>query len=236
MSGEWVTLGPWGAGGVNTDLVPSGLPPNVLTWAENVRPVGDHLGPAGGYLTLRTLPAEDLDTLFFSESFDTDYLLIAGVSSVYQWDGSAFTLISDTDFSSGSVGSGSVGRWSGGWLNGGYTLANREFVRTWKQGVDTYIQPMQYDPDTGDTWEDLNYQGAVFRPFRDYMMAGNLTLDGDEYPTRLAWCDPVTSASGSGVTRSSASGAWTSAEASSAGTAWSLIRVGTGSSTETTSI
>jgi hypothetical protein len=128
----------------------------------------------------------DFNTLFQAKEFDNRKLILTAQDAIHEFDGTTWTDITGT-----AVDDGKDERWTGGWLTGAVTLANQLVVRTYKPGVDAATVPMQYDPDTGDTWEDKSYTAEVFRPFRSYMLAGNVTWDGARYPSRVQWCHPV---------------------------------------------
>jgi len=126
------------------------------------------------------------NTLFQAKEFNDRKLILMAQDSVYEFDGTTWA-----DITGAAVDDGKDERWTGGWLTGALTLANQLVVRTFKPGVDAATVPMQYDPATGDTWEEKNYTAEVFRPFREYMLAGNVTWDGAHYPSRVQWCHPV---------------------------------------------
>jgi len=126
------------------------------------------------------------NTIFLGKTFSSRRLYLTAPDSIYQYDGANWTNITGDP-----VDDGTDARWSGGWLAGAVTMANRKAVRTFRPGIDADSQPMQYDPADGSTWESKNYHAETFRPFREYMLAGNVTQDGAEYPSRIQWCAPV---------------------------------------------
>lgn len=128
----------------------------------------------------------DFNTLFLAKTFNQRLLLLTSQDSITEFDG-----VSWSDRTGLPVDDGADSRWTGGWLTGAVTLANQKVVRTFKPGVDAATVPMQYDPADSSTWESKNYSANVFRPFRNYMMAGNVNWDGVEYPSRVQWCNAV---------------------------------------------
>ena len=130
--------------------------------------------------------AQLFNTLFLGKDTGQRLLLLCSPDTIYEFDGVAWT-----DRTGTAVNDGVDFRWTGGFLTGALTLANQKVVRTFKPGIDSVSQPMQYDPGDSSTWESKNYHAEVFRPFREYMLAGNVTWDSAEYPSRIQWCHAV---------------------------------------------
>lgn len=128
----------------------------------------------------------NFNTLFQAKEFNDRKLIAMSQRLIYEFNGVTWTNITGA-----AVDDGKDERWTGGWLTGAVTMANQKAVRTFKPGIDAASQPMQYDAATGDSWEDKNYAAEVFRPFRNNMLAANVTWDGAHYPSRVQWCDAV---------------------------------------------
>lgn len=190
MSSQWINIDKLGTKGMEPDLMPPHRDPQSLDTATNVRALGPNLANAGGYLVVTdTGVPVDANTLFPARTDLERSLVIAGDTSIWQFNGSTWS-----DITGDPVDDGLPNRASGGWLTGALTIANQLVVRTFKPGVDATTQPMVYDgglEGTGETWEELDNQAAVFRPFRSYMLAGNPTWAGANYPTRVQWSNPV---------------------------------------------
>ena len=192
MKSEWIPIDKLGTQGVEPDLMAVHREPASLDDAVNVRALGPNLANAGGYTEVSngTLP-HAANTLFLAKNVDQRLLITCSKESIYQFTGALWTDITgdavDDTFQPDI-------RYTGGWLTGALTLANELVVRTYKPGVDSTTQKMHYDPNiAGDpgTWEGLGYNAKVFRPFREYMLAGNVHLDDATYPSRIMWCNPV---------------------------------------------
>lgn len=116
------------------------------------------------------------------------YLIVGADESVWLFDGTTWTDITGND---ALANDGTKTRWSGGWLTGAVVLGNQNSLWAYQVGIDTAIQRAQYDGDSGETWADLGYSARVFRPWREYVLAGNLLEDDVRYPARIRWCHPV---------------------------------------------
>lgn len=190
MSSQWINIDKLGTVGVEPDLMPTHRQPQSLDEASNIRAVGPNLSNAGGYLQVTPNVPLAANSMFLAKDEDDRILILCSQDSIYQYTGTTWKDITGT-----AVDDGTDSRWSGGWLTGAITLANNKVVRTYKPGVDAATQPMVYNggPDgAGDeTWESKNYSAKVFRPFREYMLAGNVTWGNARYPSRVQWCDAV---------------------------------------------
>ena len=132
-----------------------------------------------------------VNTIWLSKQEADRRLVLCGQDKVFRFFGAGQW----SDITGAPVADGVEARWSGGWLGGGLTLANQKVVRTYQEGVDSHLQKAVYNGGTegpGDeTWESKNYSAAVFRPFREYMLAANVRWDGENFASRVQWSHPV---------------------------------------------
>ena len=132
----------------------------------------------------------EISTIFLAKDVDRRLLIITSEQDIWEFTGLDWEDRTGTD-----VVDGWGERWTGGWLTGALTLANRKVVRTFQPGVDAVTQPMVYNGGVGQpgdqTWESLEYSARVFRPFREYMLAGYPQWGDDPFPTRIQWSHAV---------------------------------------------
>ena len=182
---EWIRLDSLGTGGMNADQV-HGRAMTDFDIAVNVRPQGESLVGAGGYLSVGATPVA-FTTLFRGRNPTERINVLAGASHVYDWDGTHWA-----DRTGAAVADAQPEqRWSGGYLTGSILLANQKAVRTYTPGLDTATQLMGYDALAGTTWEGLGNSARVLRPFREYAMVGAPLLSGTRYNTRVMWSASV---------------------------------------------
>ena len=190
---EWQTIPNLGEVGMAPDQMLQAAAPNAFDLIENFKPNGKQLVLAGGYRQIALAPDTDQMTLFYVPEHGLDeerYLVSAGLSTVYSWDGTTWKNITGDD-PTDYYGF----RWTGGWLAGVLVLANQTGVRTFDPSQDTTTQPMVFNggPDGAgdDTWESLGSGARVFRTWRQYCFAGDVWQAGSRYPSRVSWCAAV---------------------------------------------
>jgi hypothetical protein len=153
------------------------LPPNALTLASNIRMRGGWAERVGGYEQVLTDTAVVPYGLFAHSSSDKDYLVTTGLAATYVDDGSTRTDIS------GSAWTGAAdNKFTGGTLNGLLVLNN---------GVDV---PKYWDNNTANNLAALTawpsgWLASSLRPFKNFLMALNVTKSSTAYPQLVAWSD-----------------------------------------------
>jgi hypothetical protein len=164
-----------GAIGVVADAIAQDLPPNAWTSASNVR---FRDGCAERFLGDEQVFTTPAVTPYFLAPYQTTskrFWVHAGTAAVYADDGTARTDITGT-----APTGAATDRWTGGTLNGVFILNN---------GVD---QPMFWGGDTGLNLATLtgwnaNWRCKSLRPFKNYILALNLTKTGVNYPHMVKW-------------------------------------------------
>lgn len=132
----------------------------------------------------------NITTIFRAKEVYRRLLILCADRDVWEFDGTSWH-----DRTGDAVEDGWGLRWTGGWITGGLLFGNRKVVRTFKPGLDDTSQPAIYNGGVGqpgdETWEFKNYAATVFRPFREYVLAGAPTWDQDAFPSRVQWCAKV---------------------------------------------
>ena len=178
-----VTIPSAGQIGVIKDAQSQELPINAWTDASNIRFLEGTASRIEGDLQVFSAPAV---TPYFVAPFattSTRFIVHAGLSAVYVDDGTTRTDIT------GTAPTGAVDdRWTGGTLNGVLVLNN---------GVD---KPMYWGGDTAanlatlTAW-DSTWKCAALRPFKNYLVALDVTKGSSRYPHMVNWsaaADPGT--------------------------------------------
>lgn len=176
--------------GINQDTPRFDLPPNALSFGQNVRAYHGRLRNFPGRVFATTAPIEPYG-LFAFETPDGEVLwLETGTGKVYVFDGTTHTDI--TRVSGDYVMQPYTGRWTGGYMNGlgfltnGFDDAPQQWT-TLSPGVS--LIDMQYERSSGDTWADLNYRAYSMRPYANTIVAMNLRRVANRFPNNIQWCD-----------------------------------------------
>lgn len=167
-----------GLAGVLTDQEGYELPPNGLTTANNVRMWRGWAERIGGHAQVFSSTSVIPYAIFPFSTATTNYIIHCGLTAVYADDGSTRTDISPAAAPAGNAST----RMTGGTLHGLFVLNN---------GVDS---PWAWN---GNTASDLtlltgygwsaNWRAKALRPFKDYLVAINLTKSGTNYPHMVKW-------------------------------------------------
>ncbi len=127
----------------------------------------------GGMKQVFTTPAV---TPYYVTSYQTatkKYIVHAGTAAVYVDDGTTRTNIT------GTAPTGGVDdRWTGGTLNGVFTLNNGVDVPMYWAGTGTLASVGGWD---------TNWRCKAFRPFKNFLVALNVTKTGTNYPYMVKW-------------------------------------------------
>lgn len=163
--------------GVISDQQAHTLPPNAFSDALNVRFREGAAMRVKGYENMQTVPGQGMYILPY-EYVDAGYWVYATSRAIYSWDGSTYTDITRT---SGPLNGNLGDVFTGGVYNGVAVLNN---------GVDV---PQMWTPDMVNAtdlsgWPSTWTAGTI-RPYRNFLIALNITEDGINYPTRFRWSD-----------------------------------------------
>ena len=165
-----VTYGPWT--GVNLDAEPERLGGDTLSAAHNVRLREGGVEPCRGPVAYAAPAPNAPDTVMW---VPPSYWLAMSGTSVYAWNGSVWTDITQSGVTYGAV------RWTGGIL-GGVPVVN---------GGDRAPQYWP-GPSTSNRLQDIpawpaNTTAAVLRPYRNFLFAADVTASGSRNPHLLKW-------------------------------------------------
>lgn len=163
--------------GVHADQLAGELAPNVFSSGQNVRFRNGYAERVGGETEAFAAPSVTPYWLTAYVSTTTRFWVHAGRTAVYVDDGTTRTDIT------GTAPTGGVDdRWTGGSFSGVLVVNN---------GVDV---PQYWGGNTANnlatlTGWDANWRAESLRPFKNFLLALNVTKSGTKYPHMVKWSD-----------------------------------------------
>lgn len=162
--------------GIVSDAYAGELPKNAWSDGSNVRFTSGYAQRIGGYLPIFTAPSVIPYALFSYSSSTTSYFIHAGIARVFSDDGTTRTDLTPASPYTGNVDD----RWTGGSFNGLMILNN---------GVD---QPQYWNGNTATDFANITGWNAAWRcgfmrPFKNYLVAGDVTKTGTRYSSLVKW-------------------------------------------------
>ena len=173
--------------GVISDRAPQELPPNIWSDARNMRFVNGHAESMRGNMSVYTpLPIEPLFALNFRND-TTNYWVYAGEQEAHCWDGGTHTDITRVDLSNDPdyYSATDVTGWQGGVLSGVAFLNN---------GIDppqAWVSPSPSSPLVDLPNWPANTSCRAIRPFKQFLIALDITKSGTRYPHMIKWSHPA---------------------------------------------
>lgn len=167
--------------GILTDPNPSDLPLDSWTFGNNVKFRDGKVSKVDGHTSVFPTPVEAPLQVFPYLVGNTPFWISAGATKIHLTSGATWE-----DFSrlvGGPYSASITDQWTGGFLSGVSVLNN---------GVDV---PQSLLPNA-DNYTDLpnwpaTHRAKVIRPFKNYLVALNLTVDSVVQPTTLKWSSPA---------------------------------------------
>lgn len=177
--------------GFVADMRPDLLPPQAFTDAHNVRFGYGGVSAIKGEYNIYTAPTvEPYFAIQFRKPGDTIGWVYCGLQKIYAMKSSTeYNLTRQTASVDVNYNATAASRWNGGTFNNVIILNN---------GVDV---PQSWTSlDTGVRMQNLanwpsGWTAACIRPFKNFLLALDVTESGTRYPTRLSWshsADPGT--------------------------------------------
>ena len=171
-----------GAIGIVKDTPEHLLPPEAWTDGKNVRFQDNKVVRFSGHAAVFDPPTIAPYWALFCPTATAYQWLYAGLNDVYTFDGSTHTRISK---SAAAYNANAVELWSGGLLGGIPIINNSGDV------------PQMWNPiSSGTLLADLSNwtstkRAKIFKPFKAFGVAFNLTETGVEYPHKVLWSHPA---------------------------------------------
>lgn len=172
-----VNINALGQVGIISDHQPTSLPPNAFSDAQNVRFREGQAMRVRGYTEMQAMDGQGVYILPY-EYAGAAYWMLATSRRLYSWDG---TTLAEITRSSGVYGGDPADIWTGGVYNGQAIFNNgRDIPQVWAPDLGLAIDM----PDWPSNW-----RAKTVRPYRNFLIALNMTEDGVNYPTRFRWSD-----------------------------------------------
>ncbi len=168
--------------GIMTDPKPSDLPANKWSYGLNVKFRNGKATMVDGYSQVYNTPPEPLLSVMPYLSDNTPYWIGASETKLRITTGPG-GWVDYTRLVGGPYTADQVHSWNGGFLAAVAILNNGSDV------------PQSLVP-SANNFTDLpnwpaNYRAKIIRPFKNYLIALNLTIDSVVYPTTVKWSAPA---------------------------------------------
>ena len=174
--------------GIITDIRPENLPSNAFTSGTNIRfskqAVKKFEGHAQVFGSASIVPY----WLMPVQTPSVAYWIYAGLTKVYVTDGSThFNLTRQSGGIDNDYAASEDLNWTGGVIGGIPILNNAvDDPQMWNPlSTGQRLQSLTYDGSS--TWEDKNYKAGVIRPYRDFLVAMDITKVGDRDTRLVKW-------------------------------------------------
>lgn len=170
-----ITVPALGKFGYIADQVSHELPPNAWSYARNFRFKDGYAERFAGSSTIFTTPSVTPYFIIPYRTANSKFWIHAGLASVFADDGST-----RTDITNVANTGGIDDRWTGGTLSGVLVLNN---------GINN---PQFWGGNTGLNLADLtgwdnNHKAFALRPFKQYLVALNITKTGVNFAHMVKW-------------------------------------------------
>ena len=160
--------------GVISDIRPHALPPNALSTALNVRFRDGQAERMYGESVWHTLPSSAFYLMPYDYAGNIRWLTV-GSTEILAWDGGVSTDITPAALSPLAFGSAVHG-----FVFNGLAVINAE------PGVPLAWAPTDAAMAEIPGWNTA-WRAKVFAPFKNLLMAFNITESGTNYPTKYRW-------------------------------------------------
>lgn len=164
-----------GAVGMNQDIARHRLPPEVWTNTLNMRARNGSMQKVFGRLPVLGTPSAAPVWLMPAFTATNDFWVYGAVGALYAVDGTTHATLRTT------LGGARSNRWNGG-MFGGIGIMNNGIA-----------DPQEWNPPALATatvdltnWP-ANTTCKVIRPFDRYLVAGDITVSGNNFPQRVRW-------------------------------------------------
>lgn len=176
-----------GTKGLNTDIPPWDLPYEFLSSGFNFKVRNNNISAAGGSEEISVPPVPiKIGMIATTGALSGGYLLVAGVDSVYAFDGITWTNISSVQGYPGLSVDDEL-NWTS-CLLGQIPIVNNPQAQPeyWSpQSPGQVLQPLPWSP--GVTWQDRGISAKVFRSHKNFLFAMDIQDGSIEKPSTYRW-------------------------------------------------
>ena len=167
--------------GIMTDPNPSDLPLNVWSYGNNVKFRNGKTTLVDGYSEVyAALPVPTLHILPYLFQ-NTPYWFSASATKIHQTSGAGWTDV--TRLVGGNYAASKTSNWNGGFLSGVAILNN-------ESDIPQALLPTANNFVNLPNWPST-HRAKVIRPFKNYLIAMNLTINSVAQPTVVKWSSPA---------------------------------------------
>ena len=168
---------------LNRDLSPYEMPPQFFSDGNNIRFNNRKAGGILGHIQVLGTPSAAPYWAISWRRVNTDLWIYGGLTQLYQIDGTTHSTVTRSVGGSYTTLSGTTNNWNGGILGGCLVVTN---------GLDV---PQSYTQ-SGTRFTNLPQWPSTLRckaivPFKNHLVALNLTDSGTAYPFSLRWSDAI---------------------------------------------
>lgn len=174
--------------GIVNDADPFELPPNAWSNGSNVRFYDNKIVKFAGHSSVYGTPTVTPYWAIPVQSSSTYYWVYPGASKVYVTDGTTHTNITRQTAGNDVNYSATYDKgWNGGAISGLLVLNNGvDDPQMWSTtSPSTKLSSLTWD--AGNTWSAKGHTCAVMRPFKNYLVALDVTKGATRYPHMVKW-------------------------------------------------
>jgi hypothetical protein len=172
--------------GVNSDLIPSVMPPSLLTHCNNVRAVSGGISPFGGHSNLFDFPDKTAvpGDMLYINSATTKSWFIPCNKKVFRLEANF------TDVSPASMTDvGDVSKWTSTDLGGIPVINHPAIGPLYMTEADTNFKPLPFK--SGSDWKAAKQGCDIIVAHKQYLFALGVTNDGEYVPDSIRWSAPA---------------------------------------------
>lgn len=180
-----------GSIGVIYDTDPRNIPENAWSAARNVRFIDNAIEKSKGESEVFTSPTVDPYWLLPVQTDSVYYWVYPSLTKCYVTDGTTNTDI--TRSTGGDYSADADIGWNGGILGGVPVINNGvDDPQMWAPiGTGTNLASLTWS--SGQTWATQNMQARVIRPFKQFLVALDITTSGTRARQEIRWSHPADS-------------------------------------------
>lgn len=168
--------------GLNSDLIPSDVPPNFLTDGKNIRAVSGGVSPFGGYSSMFNLPADkDPQDLFYVDSGDERFWIIMCSNAIFKLE-AAITDVSPTGMTTIAAGT----KWSATDLSGVPIVNHPAMTPMYMTSAMSKFEELPFK--AGKTWKAQGEACNIMVSHKQFLFAlGCTSLNGGYIADSIRW-------------------------------------------------
>ncbi|UMO76445.1 putative structural protein [Pseudomonas phage BroderSalsa] len=171
--------------GILLDPSPSDLPPNAWSGGRNVRFKNGRASKAQGHEEVFAKLPDDREPLHLMPylSDNTPFWFVATKERIFRTEGHTWMDVTRGGDTPVDYNASTQFNWNGGFLSGVAVLNNGRDVPQVVRATERYFQDIPAWPD--------RMTAKIVRPYKNYLVALNITKDSVQMPTVVKWSSPA---------------------------------------------